>query len=224
MAPVVRARLAARGAVPARHHLRRRGALRPQPDDLPPDDRHAVAAHRGTAATPRTRTPSGSPTSACGSAACSGSPDRDAARGRVRRPPARPRPDLAERADPRGRHRARGAERPGARSPLEGARIIRHAEGLDTVAGYVEAQTTPLPAGARARRGGAAREPDHQGGQRLRRPHRRARRPRARSRRAIERIHLGLGYEYDPEVVEALAVATADATVGRVGEREPVAR
>ena len=41
---------------------------------------------------------------------------------------------------------------------------------------------------------------------------------------AIERIHLGLGYEYDPEVVEALAVATADATVGRVGEREPVAR
>jgi hypothetical protein len=40
----------------------------------------------------------------------------------------------------------------------------------------------------------------------------------------MERIHLGLGYEYDPEVVEALTVATADATVGRVGEREPVAR
>ncbi len=41
---------------------------------------------------------------------------------------------------------------------------------------------------------------------------------------AMERIHLGLGYEYDPQVVEALAVATADAMVGRVQEREPAGR
>ena len=33
---------------------------------------------------------------------------------------------------------------------------------------------------------------------------------------ANERIHLGLGYEYDPEVVEALAVATSDTAFGRV--------
>ena len=43
-------------------------------------------------------------------------------------------------------------------------------------------------------------------------------------RAANERIHLGLGYQYDPEVVQALAVATTDSPVGRVGEREPAAR
>ena len=32
------------------------------------------------------------------------------------------------------------------------------------------------------------------------------------------------GYQYDPDVVGALAVATSDTTVGRVEEREPAAR
>ena len=59
----------------------------------------------------------------------------------------------------------------------EGARIIRHAEGLETVADYVEAQTTPYRQVRELGRGGADRQPDHQGGQRLRRPHRRPRRP-----------------------------------------------
>ena len=105
----------------------------------------------------------------------------------------------------------------------EGARIIRHAEGLETVADYVEAQTIPyrqvrelgeeVPVASRIIKvanafddltGGSGDSDD--------------------IRRANERIHLGLGYQYDPEVVEALAVATADATVGRVGEREPASR
>ena len=47
MAPVVRAGVAAGRAVPPGHHLRRGGAVRAQPDDLPADDRHALAAHRG---------------------------------------------------------------------------------------------------------------------------------------------------------------------------------
>ncbi len=105
----------------------------------------------------------------------------------------------------------------------EGARIIRHAEGLEDVADYVEAQTIPyrqvrelgeeVPVASRIIKvanafddltGGSGEPGD--------------------IRTANERIHLGLGYQYDPEVVEALAVATADAMVGRVGEREPAAR
>jgi len=105
----------------------------------------------------------------------------------------------------------------------EGARIIRHAEGLDTVADYVEAQTTPyrqvrelgeeVPMASRIIKvanafddlTGGSDDPDQ-------------------VRVANERIHLGLGYQYDPDVVEALAVATADTMVGRVEERQPAAR
>ena len=105
----------------------------------------------------------------------------------------------------------------------EGARIIRHAEGLETVADYVEAQTTPyrqvrelgeeVPMASRIIKVANAFD-DLTGG----------RDDPAEIRAANERIHLGLGYQYDPEVVEALAVATSDTAVGRVGEREPVAR
>ena len=95
----------------------------------------------------------------------------------------------------------------------EGARIIRHAEGLDTVADYVEAQTTPyrqvrelgeeVPMASRIIKvanafddlTGGSGDPDQ-------------------VRAANERIHLGLGYQYDPQVVEALAVATSDTTRG----------
>ncbi len=105
----------------------------------------------------------------------------------------------------------------------EGARIIRHAEGLEEVADYVEAQTIPyrqvrelgeeVPVASRIIKvanafddltGGSGDPQDILA--------------------ANERIHLGLGYEYDPDVVEALAVATADALVARVGEWEPAAR
>ncbi|HET7820020.1 MAG TPA: HD domain-containing phosphohydrolase [Ornithinibacter sp.] len=105
----------------------------------------------------------------------------------------------------------------------EGARIIRHAEGLDTVAAFVEAQTTPyrqvrelgeqVPMASRIIKVANAFD-DLTGG----------RDDPAEIQAANERIHLGLGYQYDPDVVEALAVATADTTVGRVGEREPAAR
>ena len=105
----------------------------------------------------------------------------------------------------------------------EGARIIRHAEGLEVVADYVEAQTIPyrqvrelgeeVPVASRIIKVANAFD-DLTGGSGD--PH--------DIRTANERIHLGLGYQYDPEVVEALAVATADATLGRVGEREAAAR
>ena len=42
-------------------------------------------------------------------------------------------------------------------------------------------------------------------------------------RAAMKRILLGLGYEYDPQVVQALAVATSDPVV-RLDEREPAGR
>jgi hypothetical protein len=105
----------------------------------------------------------------------------------------------------------------------EGARIIRHAEGLERVADYVQAQTTPyrqmrelgeeVPLASRIIKVANAFD-DLTGG----------RDDPAEVQAANERIHLGLGYQYDPEVVEALAVATSDTTVGRVGEREPAAR
>jgi response regulator RpfG family c-di-GMP phosphodiesterase len=105
----------------------------------------------------------------------------------------------------------------------EGARIIRHAEGLDTVAEYVEGQTTPyrlvrelgepvpLPsrilkvANAYDDLTGGSSDPD-------------------RVAAAIERIHLGLGYEYDPEIVDALVKVTSDVASGRVAEREGASR
>jgi len=105
----------------------------------------------------------------------------------------------------------------------EGARIIRHAEGLEVVADYVEAQTTPyrqvrelgeeVPLASRIIKVANAFD-DLTGG----------REDVDEILAANERIHLGLGYEYDPDVVEALAVATSDTTVGRVGEREPASR
>ena len=104
----------------------------------------------------------------------------------------------------------------------EGARIVRHAEGLDTVADYVEAQTTPyrqvrelgepVPFASRVIKVANAFD-DLTGG----------RSDRAERRAAMERIHLGLGYEYDPQVVQALAVATSDPVV-RLEEREPAGR
>jgi hypothetical protein len=105
----------------------------------------------------------------------------------------------------------------------EGARIIRHAEGLEVVADYVEAQTIPyrqvrelgeeVPVASRIIKVANAFD-DLTGGSR----------DADDIRTANERIHLGLGYQYDPDVVEALGVATADAMVGRVGEREPASR
>jgi hypothetical protein len=105
----------------------------------------------------------------------------------------------------------------------EGARIIRHAEGLDTVAGYVEAQTTPyrlvrelgepVPLPSRILKVANAYD-DLTGGSG----------DPARAEAAMERIHLGLGYEYDPEVVEALARVRSDANVGRVGAGDTAPR
>jgi hypothetical protein len=105
----------------------------------------------------------------------------------------------------------------------EGARIIRHAEGLEVVADYVEAQTTPyrqvrelgeeVPMASRIIKVANAFD-DLTGG----------RGDPVEMLAANERIHLGLGYEYDPDVVEALAFATSDTAVGRVAGRAPVAR
>ncbi len=105
----------------------------------------------------------------------------------------------------------------------EGARIVRRAEGLETVADYVEAQTTPyrqvrelgevVPLPSRIIKVANAFD-DLTGG----------RTDPESAVAAMERIHLGLGYEYDPRVVETLAVVTSDAMVGRVDEREPAAR
>lgn len=105
----------------------------------------------------------------------------------------------------------------------EGARIIRHAEGLEVVAAHVEAQTTPyrqvrefgedVPLASRIIKVANAFD-DLTGG-------------RAGSvdvHAAQERIHLGLGYEYDPDVVAALAVVTSDTASGWVGSREVAAR
>jgi uncharacterized membrane protein YoaK (UPF0700 family) len=106
----------------------------------------------------------------------------------------------------------------------EGARIIRHAEGLDTVAAYVEGQTTPyrlvrelgepVPMPSRILKVANAYD-DLTGGSV----------DPARTEAAMERIHLGLGYEYDPDVVAALTrVATSDAGLGRLGTRDAASR
>lgn len=105
----------------------------------------------------------------------------------------------------------------------EGARIIRHAEGLDDIADRVEGQTTAyrlvreygeeVPMASRIIKAANAWD-DLTGGtddpQRVAIAH--------------ERLNLGLGYEYDPEVVEALGAVTSDATVGAVEDRGRVPR
>lgn len=106
---------------------------------------------------------------------------------------------------------------------LEGARIVRQAEGLDTVADYVEAQTTPyrqvrefgeeVPLASRILKVANAFD-DLTGG----------RHDAVEVEAAMERIHLGLGYAYDPQVVEALGVAIADMTVGHQDDHQVAAR
>lgn len=102
----------------------------------------------------------------------------------------------------------------------EGAHIIRRAGGLDAVADIVEAQPTPyrlvreldepVPLASRIIKVANAFD-DLTGG----------RAEPADVEAAFERIHLGLGYEYDPEVVDALAVVTADGSLGRVEAARP---
>ena len=89
-----------------------------------------------------------------------------------------------------------------------GAAIIRHGTQLDRVAALVERQATPyravveltedVPMAARILKVVNAFD-DHTGGQRS----------QASISAAIERIHLGLGYEYDPSVVAALESVVA---------------
>ena len=85
----------------------------------------------------------------------------------------------------------------------EGARIVRRTEVLDRVADLMERQTTPfrhvrewgeeVPVSSRIIKVANAFDDFSHG------------RTDAQSvEAALERIHLGLGYEYDPEVVEAL--------------------
>lgn len=105
----------------------------------------------------------------------------------------------------------------------EGARIIRHAEGLDDIADRVEGQTTAyrlvrelgeeVPMASRIIKVANAYD-DLTGGTD----------DPVRVAAALERIHLGLGYEYDPQVVEVLADVTSDATVGAVEDPGRVAR
>ncbi|MGL5927694.1 MAG: HD-GYP domain-containing protein, partial [Dermatophilaceae bacterium] len=100
----------------------------------------------------------------------------------------------------------------------EGARIIRAAGGLDDVAALVEAQTTPyrmvreldeeVPMAARIIKVANAFDDLTEG----------SREPEAVSA-AMERINLGLGYEYDPDVVDALARVALDRSAGRSESR-----
>lgn len=85
----------------------------------------------------------------------------------------------------------------------EGARIVRRTEVLDRVADLMERQTTPfrhvrewgeqVPLESRIIKVSNAFDDFSHG-----------RDDAASTDAALERIHLGLGYEYDPEVVEAL--------------------
>lgn len=100
---------------------------------------------------------------------------------------------------------------------IEGARIVRQAEGLDAVATYIESQATAyrqvrehghdVPLVSRIIKVANAFD-DLTGGEWD--PIRRA--------AAMERIHLGLGYEYDPQVVEALTGITSDSLTEWVDE------
>ncbi len=90
----------------------------------------------------------------------------------------------------------------------DGARIVRHAGVLDRVADLIEVQATPyrqvrelgedVPVGSRIIKVANAFD-DLTGG----------RRRRDIVDRAVERIHLGLGYEYDPAIVDALIAVLA---------------
>lgn len=105
----------------------------------------------------------------------------------------------------------------------EGARIIRRAETLDDVARFVETQTTsyrlvrelgePVPLESRIIKCANAFDDLSQGSD-----------DPALVGAAMERIHLGLGYEYDPDVVDALTRVVEDVSVGRVDDRRPAAR
>jgi response regulator RpfG family c-di-GMP phosphodiesterase len=85
----------------------------------------------------------------------------------------------------------------------EGARIVRRTEVLDRVADLMEGQTTPfrhvrewgeeVPLASRIIKVANAFDDFSHG-----------RTDPESVEAALERIHLGLGYEYDPEVVEAL--------------------
>lgn len=95
----------------------------------------------------------------------------------------------------------------------EGARIVRRTEVLDRVADLMERQTTPfrhvrewgekVPLESRIIKVANAFD-DYSHG----------RTDRASVEAALERIHLGLGYEYDPEVVEALIRSVGVPTPG----------
>lgn len=105
----------------------------------------------------------------------------------------------------------------------EGARIIRRAGSLDVVAGYVEGQTTPyrqvrelseeVPLASRIIKCANAFD-DLTGG---------SQDPSVRTS-ALERINLGLGYEYDPDVVDTLARVVANGMAGRIEDRRVLAR
>ena len=105
----------------------------------------------------------------------------------------------------------------------EGGRIIRRAEIFNDVAAYVEGQTTPyrlvrelgeeVPMASRIIKCANAFD-DLTGG---------SSEP-GEVTAAMERIHLGLGYEYDPDVVDALTRVVEDRSVGRVEGRPLVAR
>ncbi|MGG5260025.1 HD-GYP domain-containing protein [Phycicoccus avicenniae] len=105
----------------------------------------------------------------------------------------------------------------------EGARIIRRAETLDDVARFVETQTTayrlvrelgePVPLESRIIKCANAFDDLTSGSS-----------DPVLVNAAMERIHLGLGYEYDPDVVDALTRVVEDATVGRVDDRSSAAR
>ncbi|MBM6400693.1 HD-GYP domain-containing protein [Phycicoccus sonneratiae] len=104
----------------------------------------------------------------------------------------------------------------------EGARIIRQAETLDDVARFVETQTTayrlvrelgePVPLESRIIKCANAFDDLSRGTD-----------DPVLVDAAMERIHLGLGYEYDPDVVDALTRVVEDASVGRVDGRSVVA-
>ncbi len=106
---------------------------------------------------------------------------------------------------------------------LEGGRIIRRAEVFEDVADYVEGQTTryrmvrelgeDVPMASRIIKCANAFDDLSQGSG-----------DSVLVAAAMERIQLGLGYEYDPDVVDALTRVVGDVSVGRVDDRRPVAR
>ena len=105
----------------------------------------------------------------------------------------------------------------------EGARIILQADNLEHVAAIVDEQTTsyryvrefgdPVPMASRVIKCANAFDDLTRGSS-----------DPGDVAAAMERIHLGLGYEYDPDVVDALTRVVEDATAGRVEDRRPVRR